>query len=197
MLNYDPIHAVSFHHVTACFFPILRGVLSCSSFSCAHTYIDSALCAVIFPSDQRKSGQVLDKLEVERSRGITVKAQTASIFYRVQSAAKNDLSQSYLLNLIDCPGHVDFSYEVSRSLSACQGALLLVDCSQGIQAQTLANFYIAMENDLVIVPVLSKIDLPHSDPERVITEMVAAFDVKPEDILKYVAYVSRHGTLML
>jgi len=135
-------------------------------------------------TDQRKSGQVLDKLEVERERGITVKAQTASIFYRFSDAPRMDLSRSYLLNLIDCPGHVDFSYEVSRSLSACQGALLLVDCSQGIQAQTLANFYIALENDLVIIPILSKIDLPQSDPERVIAEMVTAFDVKPEDILR-------------
>lgn len=113
-----------------------------------------------------------------------MKAQTASIFYRRPGSTVKSLADSYLLNLIDCPGHVDFSYEVSRSLAACEGALLLVDSSQGIQAQTLANYYIAMENDLTIIPVMTKLDLPYSDPEAVSAEMVSAFGCKPEDILK-------------
>ncbi|MBM3894792.1 GTP-binding protein, partial [Candidatus Dependentiae bacterium] len=105
------------------------------------------VCGTI--SDRTKNEQVLDKLQVERERGITVKAQTASLFYEYKG-------EIYLLNLIDTPGHVDFSYEVSRSLYACQGALLLVDAAQGIQAQTMANFYLAFEQNLHIIPIVNK-----------------------------------------
>lgn len=127
-------------------------------------------------SSRKKQEQFLDKLQVERERGITVKAQTASIFYEYKG-------QIYLLNLIDTPGHVDFSYEVSRSLAACQGALLLVDAAQGIQAQTMANFFLAFDSDLSIIPVINKIDMQAADPEKVKEEMSRAFDLNPEDAL--------------
>lgn len=127
-------------------------------------------------SSRSKNEQFLDKLQVEKERGITVKAQTASLFYEHNGV-------TYLLNLIDTPGHVDFSYEVSRSLYACQGALLLVDAAQGIQAQTMANFYLAFEQDLTIIPVINKIDLSNADPERVTHEMEQAFDTQKEDLL--------------
>ena len=120
--------------------------------------------------------QFLDKLQVEKERGITVKAQTASMIYKYNG-------EEYLLNLIDTPGHVDFSYEVSRSLYACQGALLLVDAAQGVQAQTMANFYLAFEQDLKILPVLNKVDLPTANPERVIKELHTLFDFEQEDVL--------------
>ncbi len=128
-------------------------------------------------SDRTKNEQFLDKLQVEKERGITVKAQTASMFY-------NYNGKTYLLNLIDTPGHVDFSYEVSRSLYACQGALLLVDASQGVEAQTLANFFLAFNQDLTIVPVLNKIDMANADPERVAQQMATLFDFKPSEIIK-------------
>lgn len=127
-------------------------------------------------SDRNKNEQVLDKLQVERERGITVKAQTASLFYEYKG-------QTYLLNLIDTPGHVDFNYEVSRSLYACQGALLLVDAAQGIQAQTMANFYLAFEQDLHIIHIVNKIDMANAQPERVTDEIIKAFDANPEDIV--------------
>ncbi|TPX31955.1 hypothetical protein SeMB42_g07679 [Synchytrium endobioticum] len=118
----------------------------------------------------RSNAQVLDKLKVERERGITIKAQSASMFYHYNN-------HEYLLNLIDTPGHVDFSYEVSRSLAACQGALLLVDATQGIQAQTVANYFLAFSNDLHILPVLNKVDLPTADLPRCNTQLAQAFDV--------------------
>jgi elongation factor 4 len=122
--------------------------------------------------------QVLDSLEVERSRGITVKAQTASMIY-VNPAD----GLEYLLNLIDTPGHVDFSYEVARSLAACEGALLLVDATQGVQAQTVSNHNAAADAGLTIVPVLTKIDLPTADPEPALAAMEAAFGVAMDDVL--------------
>lgn len=123
-----------------------------------------------------KNEQFLDKLQVEKDRGITVKAQTASMIYQYKG-------EKYLLNLIDTPGHVDFSYEVSRSLRACQGALLLVDATQGVQAQTMANFYQAFAQNLTILPVINKIDIASANPERVMEELATLFDYKPEDCL--------------
>ncbi|XP_070187923.1 translation factor Guf1, mitochondrial-like isoform X2 [Littorina saxatilis] len=121
--------------------------------------------------------QVLDRLQVERERGITVKAQTASLIHTHNG-------QSYLLNLIDTPGHVDFHYEVSRSLAACQGVLLLVDANQGVQAQTVANFTLALESDLAIVPVINKIDLKAAQPEVVAHQMNSIFGISTDEILK-------------
>jgi len=127
-------------------------------------------------SEREKTAQFLDKLQVERERGITVKAQTASMIYSYNG-------KKYLLNLIDTPGHVDFNYEVSRSLYACQGALLLVDAVQGVQAQTMANFYLAFEQDLTIVPIINKIDLPTADPERIANQLKNIFDFDPNTII--------------
>ncbi len=128
-------------------------------------------------STRTKNEQFLDKLQVEKERGITVKAQSASMIYKYKG-------QDYLLNLIDTPGHVDFSYEVSRSLYACQGAVLLVDATQGVQAQTMANFYLAFDQDLSIIPVINKVDMSSADPERVEKELKHLFDYNPKDILR-------------
>lgn len=127
-------------------------------------------------SERSKQDQFLDKLQVERERGITVKAQTASMIYTYKG-------HDYLLNLIDTPGHVDFSYEVSRSLYACQGALLLVDAAQGVQAQTMANFYLAFEQNLTIVPVINKIDLPTARVEDIKQELNFLFDFDPDKVI--------------
>jgi elongation factor 4 len=127
-------------------------------------------------SDRERQEQFLDKLQVERERGITVKAQTASMFYELDG-------QTYLLNLIDTPGHVDFNYEVSRSLYACQGALLLVDACQGVQAQTMANFYLAFEQDLTIIPIINKIDMANARPEKIAEELETLFDFTQEQIV--------------
>ncbi|CAL9180175.1 unnamed protein product [Musa hybrid cultivar] len=131
--------------------------------------------------------QYLDKLQVERERGITVKAQTAAMFHRHSfghpDACDSQTAPCFLLNLIDTPGHVDFSYEVSRSLAACQGALLVVDAAQGIQAQTVANFYLAFESNLSIIPVINKIDQPTADPDRVKAQLKSLFDLDPKDVL--------------
>eukprot|EP00297_Palpitomonas_bilix_P004715 CAMPEP_0113908168 /NCGR_PEP_ID=MMETSP0780_2-20120614/25983_1 /TAXON_ID=652834 /ORGANISM="Palpitomonas bilix" /LENGTH=667 /DNA_ID=CAMNT_0000903509 /DNA_START=1 /DNA_END=2005 /DNA_ORIENTATION=- /assembly_acc=CAM_ASM_000599 len=128
------------------------------------------------PQDRVKRDQLLDSLKVERERGITVKAQTASMIYR-----KDDTP--YLLNLIDTPGHVDFSYEVSRSLSACEGVLLLVDAAQGVQAQTVANYTLAVDNNLEIIPVINKIDQMNADVERVAFQMNTAFGIDEDSVL--------------
>ena len=129
-------------------------------------------------SDREMEAQVLDSMELERERGITIKAQTAALKYESRDGS------IYLLNLIDTPGHVDFSYEVSRSLSACEGALLVVDASQGVEAQTVANCYTAIEQGVEVVPVLNKIDLPAAEPERVIKEIEDIIGIEAQDALR-------------
>jgi len=121
--------------------------------------------------------QYLDRMDIERERGITIKSQAVRMPWELDGTA-------YALNMIDTPGHVDFTYEVSRSLAACEGAILLVDAAQGIEAQTLANLYLAMENDLTIIPVLNKIDLPAAQPEKFAAELAGLIGVEPEDVLK-------------
>ncbi|MER0170516.1 MAG: elongation factor 4 [Nitrosomonas sp.] len=129
-------------------------------------------------SDREMEEQVLDSMDLERERGITIKAQTAALRYK----AKN--GETYLLNLIDTPGHVDFSYEVSRSLAACEGALLVVDASQGVEAQTVANCYTAIEQGVEVIPVLNKIDLPAADPERVIDNIEEVIGIDAHDAVR-------------
>ena len=120
--------------------------------------------------------QLLDSMDLERERGITIKLNEASLTYHYNN-------EDYMLNLIDTPGHVDFSYEVSRSLAACEGAILVVDAAQGIEAQTLANLYLAMENNLTIIPVINKIDLPNADIEKVKNEIIETFGFNEDDII--------------
>jgi GTP-binding protein LepA len=129
-------------------------------------------------SDREMESQVLDSMDLERERGITIKAQTAALTYRARDG------RVYLLNLIDTPGHVDFSYEVSRSLAACEGALLVVDASQGVEAQTVANCYTAIEQGVEVVPILNKIDLPAADPERVMEEIEDIIGIDAGDAIR-------------
>ncbi len=131
--------------------------------------------------DPRKMrSQYLDKMDIERERGITIKAQAARLPYR----PLGEVGEEYLLNLIDTPGHVDFSYEVSRALNACEGAVLLVDAAQGMEAQTIANLYLAVDADLEIIPVLNKIDLPAARPDEVAREIASIIGGRPEDVLR-------------
>jgi GTP-binding protein LepA len=129
--------------------------------------------------DRNMRAQYLDRMDIERERGITIKSQAVRLPWK--SGIDN---QDYILNMIDTPGHVDFTYEVSRSLAACEGAILLVDCAQGIEAQTLANLYLAMENNLTIIPVLNKIDLPAAQPEKFAIELAKLIGCQPEDCLR-------------
>ncbi|WP_292913916.1 translation elongation factor 4 [Nitrosomonas sp.] len=129
-------------------------------------------------SDREMEEQVLDSMDLERERGITIKAQTAALRYKARNG------ETYLLNLIDTPGHVDFSYEVSRSLAACEGALLVVDASQGVEAQTVANCYTAIEQGVEVIPVLNKIDLPAADPERVIQNIEDVIGIDAHDAVR-------------
>lgn len=129
-------------------------------------------------TDREMSNQVLDSMDLERERGITIKAQCVSLSFKSQNG------QTYLLNLIDTPGHVDFAYEVSRSLAACEGALLVVDAAQGVEAQTVANCYTALEQGLAVIPVLNKIDLPQVEPERVIKEIEEIIGIEAQNALR-------------
>src|SRR5699024_4980944 len=131
--------------------------------------------------DRLMRAQYLDRMEIERERGITIKSQAVRMSWAHMAGEEET---AYALNMIDTPGHVDFTYEVSRSLAACEGALLLVDAAQGIEAQTLANLYLAMENDLTIIPVLNKIDLPAAQPEKYAEELANLIGSDPDDVLR-------------
>ena len=126
-------------------------------------------------SDREMEAQVLDSMDLERERGITIKAQSVTLDYKAKDG------ETYQLNFIDTPGHVDFSYEVSRSLASCEGALLVVDAGQGVEAQTVANCYTAIEMDLEVRPILNKIDLPQADPDRVCEEIEDIIGIEATD----------------
>ena len=141
------------------------------------TLADRMLSKTGVVEDRAMRAQYLDRMDIERERGITIKSQAVRMPWELDGT-------TYCLNMIDTPGHVDFTYEVSRSLAACEGAVLLVDAAQGIEAQTLANLYLAMENDLTIIPVLNKIDLPAAQPEKYAAEIAGLIGCEPEDVLK-------------
>ena len=127
-------------------------------------------------TNREMAEQVLDSMDLERERGITIKSHAIQMEYMHED-------KNYVLNLIDTPGHVDFSYEVSRSIAACEGALLIVDAAQSIQAQTISNLYLALENDLEIIPVLNKVDLPSANPEVVTDDIIDLLGCKKEDVI--------------
>jgi GTP-binding protein LepA len=141
------------------------------------TLADRMLQITGIVDDRSMRAQYLDRMDIERERGITIKSQAVRLPWEVDGSA-------YALNMIDTPGHVDFTYEVSRSLAACEGAVLLVDAAQGIEAQTLANLYLALDNDLAIIPVLNKIDLPSADPEKYAKELASLIGGSPSDVLR-------------
>ncbi len=128
-------------------------------------------------SSRELKAQVLDTMDLEREKGITIKAQTARLLYKSESQG------NFVLNLIDTPGHVDFSYEVSRSLAACEGAILVIDASQGVEAQTLANTYLAHQNDLVLIPVINKIDLSRANTETTLHQLENIIGIKREEAI--------------
>ena len=144
------------------------------------TLADRMLQLTELVDERHMRAQYLDKMDLERERGITIKAQTARLPYK----PLGDIADEYLLNLIDTPGHVDFSYEVSRALNACEGAVLLVDAVQGMEAQTIANLYLALEADLEIIPVLNKIDLPAARPDEIAREIASIIGGDPDEVLR-------------
>ncbi len=147
------------------------------------TLADRMLQITGIVSDRDMRAQYLDRMDIERERGITIKSQAVRMPWAVVPE-EGGKPATYALNMIDTPGHVDFTYEVSRSLAACEGAILLVDAAQGIEAQTLANLYLALENDLTIIPVLNKIDLPAADPEKYARELAQLIGGDPDDVLR-------------
>jgi GTP-binding protein LepA len=140
------------------------------------TLADRLLDVTSAVSDREKQDQLLDDMDLERERGITIKSHAVQMYHE-----KN--GEKYTINLIDTPGHVDFSYEVSRSIAACEGALLIVDAAQGIQAQTISNLYLALEHDLEIIPILNKIDLPSANPEEIGDQIIDLIGCDREEIL--------------